>query len=333
MNRNKRSLTLDPMTPEGREVVKRLVRTADVVIANLPERTLAQMGLDYESLKSTKADIILTTVSAFGGKGPMSGYVGFDGVGQAMSGVVYMTGEPDQPYRASVAWVDFGTALHCAFGTLIALMERKRSGKGQIVKGSLLGTALTLGNAMLIEQGVLGINRKPTGNRGQTAAAGRSFPHHRRLDPVPGDRQAALRALGEADGRARVADRSALSRRHLARRQRQGDQRAHGAVVRRRAAPRKSSRRSARRRSRADRCSRRSRRSIIRRSRRWRSCSRSIFPACRSLRRRRAADLPVEPGACRERTRRCWERTPTQSLAKLATAKAEIAGLRERGVV
>ena len=99
----------------------------------------------------------------------MSGYVGFDGVGQAMSGVVYMTGEPDQPYRASVAWVDFSTALHCAFGTLIALMERKRSGKGQIVKGSLLGTALTLGNAMLIEQGVLGINRNG-GNRGQTAA-------------------------------------------------------------------------------------------------------------------------------------------------------------------
>ena len=170
MNRNKRSLTLDPLTPDGREVVKRLVKTADVVIANLPEPTLERMGLDYESLKSVKPDIILTTASAYGGKGPMSKYVGFDGVGQVMSGVVYMTGEEHQPYRASVAWVDFTTALHCAFGTLIALMERKRSGKGQIVKGSLLGSALTLGNAMLIEQGVLGINRKPTGNRGQTAA-------------------------------------------------------------------------------------------------------------------------------------------------------------------
>jgi crotonobetainyl-CoA:carnitine CoA-transferase CaiB-like acyl-CoA transferase len=169
MNRNKRSLTLDPMTPDGREVVKRLVKTADVVIANLPEPTLARMGLDYESLKSVKPDIILTTVSAYGGKGPMSQYVGFDGVGQVMSGVVYMTGEEHQPYRAAVAWVDFTTALHCAFGTLIALMERKQSGKGQIVKGSLLGSALTLGNAMLIEQAVLATNRKPTGNRGQTA--------------------------------------------------------------------------------------------------------------------------------------------------------------------
>jgi crotonobetainyl-CoA:carnitine CoA-transferase CaiB-like acyl-CoA transferase len=170
MNRNKRSLTLDPMTPEGREVVKRLVKTADVVIANLPEPTLARMGLDYESLRSVKPDIILTTASAYGGTGPMSKYVGFDGVGQVMSGVVYMTGEEHQPYRAAVAWVDFTTALHCAFGTLIALMERKRSGKGQIVKGSLLGSALTLGNAMLIEQAVLATNRKPTGNRGQTAA-------------------------------------------------------------------------------------------------------------------------------------------------------------------
>jgi crotonobetainyl-CoA:carnitine CoA-transferase CaiB-like acyl-CoA transferase len=170
MNRNKRSLTLDPMAPQGREVVKRLVKTADVVIANLPERTLKPMGLDYESLAAVKPDIILTTVSAFGPKGPMSGYVGFDGVGQAMSGAVYMSGEPGKPQRAWVAWVDFATALHCAFGTLIALMERAKSGKGQIVKGSLLGSALTLGNAMLIEQAVLGINREPTGNRGQTAA-------------------------------------------------------------------------------------------------------------------------------------------------------------------
>ena len=170
MNRNKRSLTLDPAAPDGREIVRRLVRTADVVVANLPERMLAQMGLDYGSLRSIKPEIIVTTVSAFGPTGPMSGYVGFDGVGQAMSGAVYMTGEPDKPYRAMVPWVDFTTALHCAFGTVLALMERRRSGRGQHVQGSLLGTALTCGNALLIEQAVLGVNRKPSGNRGQTAA-------------------------------------------------------------------------------------------------------------------------------------------------------------------
>jgi crotonobetainyl-CoA:carnitine CoA-transferase CaiB-like acyl-CoA transferase len=170
MNRNKRGMTLDPMRPEGREVVTRLVKTADVVVANLPPQTLAAMKLDYASLTAVKPDIILTTVSAYGRGGPYSDRVGFDGVGQVMSGAVYMTGEEDQPYRAQVPWVDFGTALHCAFGTLVALMARKATGRGQMVEGALLATAVTLGNALLIEQAVKKPDRVPTGNRGQTAA-------------------------------------------------------------------------------------------------------------------------------------------------------------------
>ena len=170
MNRNKLCMTLDPMTPEGQEVVRRLVETADVVVANLPPQTLVAMKLDYDSLCTTKPDIILTTVSAFGRGGPYSDRVGFDGVGQVMSGAVYMTGSPDQPHRAWVPWVDFSTALHCAFGTLVALMARQRTGKGQVVEGALLATAVTLTNAMLIEQAVIKADRVPTGNRGQTAA-------------------------------------------------------------------------------------------------------------------------------------------------------------------
>lgn len=170
MNRNKLSLTVDPMCDEGREVVRRLVRTADVVVANLPQPSLLAMGLDDDTLRAIKPDLILTTSSAFGSAGPMAKYVGFDGVGQAMSGAVYMTGQPEQPYRAAVNWVDFGTALHCAVGTLAALMERGRSGRGQHVSGSLLGTAMMFTNATLIEQAVIQADRVPTGNRGQTAA-------------------------------------------------------------------------------------------------------------------------------------------------------------------
>jgi crotonobetainyl-CoA:carnitine CoA-transferase CaiB-like acyl-CoA transferase len=170
MNRNKLGMTLDPMLPEGQEIVRKLVATADVVIANLPPQQLAPMKLDYESLKAVKPDIILTTVTAYGRGGPYSDRVGFDGIGQVMSGAVYMTGTEDQPYRAQVPWVDFGTALHCAFGTMAALMARKMTGKGQWVEGALLATAVTLGNALLIEQAVIAPNRVPTGNRGQTAA-------------------------------------------------------------------------------------------------------------------------------------------------------------------
>lgn len=172
MNRNKRGITLDPMTPDGQEVVRRLVKTADVVVANLPPQTLAAMRLDYDSLAAVKPDIILTMVTAYGRGGPYSDRVGFDGIGQVMSGAVYMTsdGEGERPYRFQAAWVDFGTALHCAYGTAMALMARQQTGRGQVVEGALLATALTIGNSLLIEQSVLGINRVPTGNRGQTAA-------------------------------------------------------------------------------------------------------------------------------------------------------------------
>jgi crotonobetainyl-CoA:carnitine CoA-transferase CaiB-like acyl-CoA transferase len=170
INRNKKCITLDPMKAEGQEVLRRLVARSDVVVANLPPQTLRAMKLDYESLKAIKPDIILTTATAFGGPGPWSDRVGFDGIGQVMSGAVYMTGAGDPPYRAAVPWVDFGTALHCAFGTLAALIERGKSGRGQIVEGALLATALTFTNATLIEQAVIAVNRVPTGNLGQTSA-------------------------------------------------------------------------------------------------------------------------------------------------------------------
>ena len=168
--RNKKSITLDLRVPRGQEIFRALVRTADVVVANLPPQTLSAMKLDYASLTAIKPDIILTTVTAYGRGGPYSDRVGFDGIGQVMSGAVYMTGTEDQPYRAQVPWVDFGTALHCAFGTMVALMARKQTGKGQVVEGALLATAVTLGNALLIEQAVIKPDRVPTGNRGQTAA-------------------------------------------------------------------------------------------------------------------------------------------------------------------
>jgi len=165
MNRAKRCLTLKPGSVEGREIVRRLVETADVVIANLPYDALVKLGLDYDSLSAINPRIILATASAFGSEGPLASRVGFDAVGQAMSGTVHLTGTPDQPYRAQVNYVDFGTALHCAFGVMLALREREATGKGQCVSGSLLGTALALSNALTIDHALNGIDREPIGNR------------------------------------------------------------------------------------------------------------------------------------------------------------------------
>lgn len=170
INRNKRDLTLDPSSEEGREILRKLVATADVVIANLPWEILPSIGLDYDSLRAIKSDIILTTMSTFGSEGPYARRVGFDGVAQAMSGMMYMTGHPEEPMRAAAPYADFGTALSSAYGTLIALMHRDKTGEGQIVEGSLLRTALTYADAYLIEQAVTAPDRVPTGNRGQTSA-------------------------------------------------------------------------------------------------------------------------------------------------------------------
>jgi crotonobetainyl-CoA:carnitine CoA-transferase CaiB-like acyl-CoA transferase len=175
VNRNKRGITLDVGNEAGREVVGRLTERADVVVANLPPQTLEMMGLDYPTLCATKPDIILTTVSAYGHGGPWSHRVGFDGVAQAMSGGMHLTGYPDEPMRFYYPWVDFQTATLSAFGTLAALMERRVTGRGQQVEGSLLMSALTVANGTLIEQAVIGADRVATGNRGQIAAPSDCF--------------------------------------------------------------------------------------------------------------------------------------------------------------
>ena len=175
VNRNKRGITLNPRSDEGREIVRKLVATSDVVVANLPPQTLESMGLDYATLCESKPDIILSTVSAYGHGGPWSHRVGFDGVAQAMSGAMHMSGHEKEPMRSYYPWVDFTTAILTAFGTMAAILERQKNGRGQQVEGSLLMSALTVGNTALIEQDVIEANRVGTGNRAQTAAPSDCF--------------------------------------------------------------------------------------------------------------------------------------------------------------
>jgi crotonobetainyl-CoA:carnitine CoA-transferase CaiB-like acyl-CoA transferase len=170
MNRNKLGMTLDPAAEKGREIVRKLVVTADVVVANLPPAVLRALALDLDNLRRVKPDIILVTVTGFGAGGPLSHKHGFDGIGQAMCGAVYLSGTPEQPIVSKVPWVDFGTACLAAFGTLAALLERRNSGQGQKVEGALLRTAIAFANATLIEQALTRVDRVATRNRGFNSA-------------------------------------------------------------------------------------------------------------------------------------------------------------------
>lgn len=176
LNRNKLGFTLNPRKPEGQVILRKLVETADVVVANLPPDTLKSMGMDYASLKAIKHDIILTTTTAFGSSGPYGTRVGFDGVAQAMSGNMHMTGYDDEPMKNYYPYVDFQTATLNALSTVAALMHREQTGEGQHVEGALLASALSIANGTLIEQHFLNVNRVGTGNRGQTTAPSDAYP-------------------------------------------------------------------------------------------------------------------------------------------------------------
>jgi crotonobetainyl-CoA:carnitine CoA-transferase CaiB-like acyl-CoA transferase len=169
-NRNKKGMTLNPMKPEGREIVKKLVASADMVVANMPLSALKIMGIDYDSLKVTREDIILVMASAFGAEGPYADKVGFDTVAQAMSGAMHLSGFDGRPTRDIVLFEDYGTSLFAAFGAMCALLEKQRSGKGQCVDTSLLATSINFMNNLLIEHKVTGKVRQQQGNRSYYAA-------------------------------------------------------------------------------------------------------------------------------------------------------------------
>lgn len=174
-NRNKRGITLDLGHKQAGEVICRLVRSADIVVVNLPFDVMKKLGLDYDSLRALKEDIILVMASAFGPDGPYADRVGFDGVVQAMSGAMSLTGFPGPPVRSIVSWADYGTALHGAFGAMAALYHRLNTGRGQLVDVSLLATGVTFMAPLLAERKTMGIRREQLGNTAYYAAPSNAY--------------------------------------------------------------------------------------------------------------------------------------------------------------
>ncbi len=144
-NRNKRGIALDLKQPEAVEVVKRLVKDADVVIENFRTGTMESFGLGYDVLAEINPRLIYCSVSAFGRTGPRKDSPGYEALMQAFSGIMSITGEPGgQPVRAGVSFLDLTTGILCALGVSNAIIQREKTGLGQRVDGSLLETAVSL---------------------------------------------------------------------------------------------------------------------------------------------------------------------------------------------
>jgi len=145
LHRNKRSITLNLKTPEGREIFMQLAAAADVVVENFRPGVKDRLGFDYESLKRVNPRIILASISGFGQDGPYAERPGVDQIVQGMGGLMMVTGRPGEgPMRAGAAVADMAAGLYAALGILTALIERERSGLGQWVQSNLLHAQVAL---------------------------------------------------------------------------------------------------------------------------------------------------------------------------------------------
>lgn len=144
-NRGKTSVTCDFRTPEGQEMVRRLVADADVLIENFKVGGLAKYGLDYESLKKVNPKLIYCSITGFGQTGPYAHRAGYDFIIQGMAGLMSVTGEPDgQPQKVGVAVTDIFTGVYAATAILAALVQRGRTGEGQHIDMALLDVATSV---------------------------------------------------------------------------------------------------------------------------------------------------------------------------------------------
>ena len=171
LNRNKRALTLNLKTAEGRAVFARLAVRADVVVENWRPDVKARLGLDYEALAAINPCIVLASISGFGQDGPYALRPGVDQIVQGMGGLMSLTGtEATGPLRAGLAVSDLSTGLYAAIGVLVALREREVSGRGQWVQASLLHSMIAMMDFQVARYVNDGAVPQPAGNDHPTSA-------------------------------------------------------------------------------------------------------------------------------------------------------------------
>jgi crotonobetainyl-CoA:carnitine CoA-transferase CaiB-like acyl-CoA transferase len=143
LNRNKKSVTVDFRTDEGRDVLLQLLTSADVFIQNFRPGVLDKRGLGYDDIKKLNAKIVYCSISGFGPKGPYRDMPGYDTIGQARSGLLSLLTDPGKPQGMGISFSDHLTGMYACYGVLGALMNRTLSGEGQHVETSLLRASIS----------------------------------------------------------------------------------------------------------------------------------------------------------------------------------------------
>jgi formyl-CoA transferase len=166
IGRNKRSLTLDLRRPEGAKIILRLARESDVVLVGFRPGTLEKWGLGPDAMRETNPDLVIVQVSGFGQTGPYRARPGFGAVAEAVSGVRYVTGDPDRPpTRVGISLADSVAGLYAVIGALLGLLRRRQGSGGETVDVALYEAMFSLMESLVPDYDVFGVQPKRTGSR------------------------------------------------------------------------------------------------------------------------------------------------------------------------
>ncbi len=162
--RNKKSVTCNLRSAEGQLLLRRLIDNADILVENFRPGTLERWGLGPETLWESNPGLIVTRVTGYGQTGPYAPRAGFGSIGEAMGGIRYVTGNPDQPpARAGISLGDSLAATFACLGTLVAVHSRGRTGRGQVVDSAIYEAVLAMMESLLPEWAIAGYQRERTG--------------------------------------------------------------------------------------------------------------------------------------------------------------------------
>lgn len=176
INRNKRGITIDLERPEGHDLAMRLIAGADIVVENFRPEAVAQLGLDYESVRKVNPEVVYVAISAFGEQGPHRDRPAIDLVFQGLSGMMSITGEPNgPPIKPGTPVADVTAGMLAAYGTMLALFNRQRTGRGQKVELSLLDGIIAHQLTALSHYLATGINHPRLGTASPFLVPAQSF--------------------------------------------------------------------------------------------------------------------------------------------------------------
>jgi formyl-CoA transferase len=206
--RNKRSVTCDLRTEQGQQLVRRLVETADVLLENFRPGTLERWGMSPEQLWEINPRLVITRVTGYGQDGPYAPRAGYGSIGEAMGGIRYVTGDPDRaPSRAGVSLGDSLAATFACVGTLVALHQRERTGRGQVVDSAIYEAVLAMMESLVPEWQVAGYQRERTGSVLPNVSPSNVYPTaDGEAVLVAANQDTVFRRLAEVMGRPELAD-------------------------------------------------------------------------------------------------------------------------------